>query len=142
MTDVNVFTDPFELGELSTLPLVRSRGRGRIKLSGRMAAHQKAAEWERELNRYYFACGCDTGAKGTLIGLAGAAVLLIDSLVRGWFGWTRVILLSLALIIVLSVMGKFVGLFRANHRLNRLIREIQQQMPPERAEPAPVLLCG
>jgi len=130
---VHVFSEPHELGELSTLPFLRSRGRGRIRLTGRLAADQNSAQWEHDLNRLYFACGCDTGAKGTLIGFLGAVLLTIVSQRRGWFGWSSLILLSLALIIVASVIGKLIGVFQANSRLKRLIRQIQQQMLPERA---------
>jgi len=136
MTDVHVFSEPFELGGLSTLPFLRSRGRGRIRFSGRLAAHERSAEWEKELNRHYFACGCDTGAKGTLIGFIGAVLFVIDSLTRDWFNWTAIILLSIALIVAASIVGKLLGLFRADHRLKDLVRHIQQQMPPDQTRNA------
>jgi hypothetical protein len=143
MKDVHVFSEPAELGELSALPFFRSRGRGRIRLSGRLAENENSAEWERDLNRYYFACGCDTGAKGTLIGIVGAALLTFDSLRRGWFGWTSLILLWVVLILSASGIGKLVGLIRADRRLKQLINRIRHEVPPEPRVPnAPVLLCG
>jgi hypothetical protein len=129
MTGVHVLSEPSELGGLSTL---RSRGRRRIRLSGRLAGHERSAEWERDLNRHYLACGCDAGARGTFIGLIGATLLAIDALMRGWLGWTGLVLLSLALIVAASGLGKLVGLLQANRRLKQLIHQIQQQVTHSR----------
>lgn len=133
MSGVQLFSEPSELGALSTLSSLRSRGRRRIRLSGRLAGQERSAEWERDLNRYYLACGCDTGARGAFIGFIGATLLTIDSLMRGGLGWTGLVVLSLALVIVASGLGKLVGLLQADRRLKQLVHRIQQQVPPERA---------
>lgn len=130
MTGVHVFSESSELGAIYTPPLFRGQGRGRIRLSGRLAKHPDSAEWERLLNRYYFACGCDIGAKGTVIGFIAAALLIYDSVTRGWFGWTMLAILSLGIIVVTSVVGKLAGLLQARGRLHELIFHIRREVPP------------
>ncbi len=62
----SVIRHPSELNELATLPVLRKRGVGKIQLSESFQ-HEDKALLERNLNRYYHACGCSTSAKYLLI---------------------------------------------------------------------------
>lgn len=143
MTDVHEFSESSELGALCTQPRFMTHGRGRIRLSGRLATHLNSAEWERLLNRYYFACGCAEGAKGTVIGLLGATLLTLDSMLSGRLDWVSLIICSFGLIIVASIIGKLAGLLRARRRLRDLVIHISGEVPPKpRAPHAKIILCG
>jgi hypothetical protein len=136
-----IITDPAELNAISALPLKRTSGLGRIRLGGTLSEHPDRERWEKELNKGYFACGCDTGAKGLLIGLVVGLIWAGYSYANGdaslWGLATKAVGLALAG----AVAGKLYGLLKAESRLRKTASEIQQNWPVKRGEPN-MILCG
>jgi hypothetical protein len=118
-----LFEHPAQLNALT--PLLVPRRESALRLGGTMADHPKRVEWERDLNRAYRACGCDTGAAGMIAGtFLGVALTIAMVLLDRWT------LLSAAGVVFLfafagAAAGKFAGVVHARARLKRLVREIQ-----------------
>ncbi|MEZ5331984.1 MAG: hypothetical protein R2991_07985 [Thermoanaerobaculia bacterium] len=130
---------PTQLNALSVFPLLRTRTVGRLRLGGSLAGHPERAAWEAELNRQYFACGCDTSAKGLLLGLLGGGLVGLFAAESPGAG------LGLALggALAGAVLGKALGLLRAHSRLRDVVRKIQKSWkvePP--ADPIDAWTCG
>lgn len=139
----HIIQHPSELNSLSTLPFTRRRaGRGRIALSNTFR-HQDKAKWEQRLNRDYYACGCNEGAKGLLLGLViFGGFALLNYLDADWMVSRSLTTFGIG-VIGMSIFGKLVGLFRADMRLKRTVREIQEEWKPEQTEiKSEVIGCG
>jgi len=130
-----------QLNALTVVPFLRPRVLGTVRLGGVMAEDPRREAWERDINRNFYACGCDTGAQGLLLGvLAGAAAALI-----GFRGapWTVIAGVILAGAIAGAAIGKVLGLVQAQRRLGRVVREVIEYARPK--EPQHVeegALCG
>lgn len=129
-----------ELNALTTLPFLRTRGRGTLRLGGVMANLPEREMWERELNRNYYACGCDTGAKGLLIGLGVGLIVAAVSL-RAMGAW-QIAGVVLGAAIAGAILGKIAGLLRAQGRLNRVVREIEAAARPREPQALDPITCG
>lgn len=140
MRNETVIEHSSQLRALRTFPLLRTPGLGVLRLGGEMARHENREKWQRELNRSYHACGCDTGAKGVLIGLlAGLIAAGLDG--APWLSWQAAgVVFGPAL--AGALIGKIIGLVRAQFRLTRTVREIAAGVGP--LEPIVVddISCG
>ena len=131
-------THPDELLSLSTLPLQRRRGSGRISIADERVERAQRERWEGQLNKLYFACGCPEGAMGMLVGLAAWAVFAAVSTPS--IGAT--IGLALAFALVGSGAGKLIGLVRANNALKRTVTEVRREWDAPVREEKQQLVCG
>lgn len=127
----SVFTNPAQFNVLSTLPFTRTSGVGKIQLGGSIAQHPERARWEKELNRHYYACGCDTGAKGLLIGLIVGIIWAVYYYSREDWGIGAVAAVALSITIGGAIIGKVSGLILADRKLKQTVREIQTHWKPE-----------
>lgn len=118
-----VFEHPAQLDALT--PLLVPRRQGALRLGGTMADHPKRAEWERELNRAYRACGCDTGAAGMIAGTFAGVVIAIAMVLLD--RWTLLGAACVAFLFAFAgaAAGKLAGVLAARARLARVVREIQ-----------------
>lgn len=131
---------PSQLNALSVLPLARTRALGTLRLAGDIAEHPKKEEWEADLNKHYYACGCSAGAKGLLLGLLAGVVYAI--FVSKEPSTLAAVGIVLAPAVVGAVLGKVVGLLRASTRLRRTVHEIQEHWKVEPTDPADKWVCG
>lgn len=140
MRNETILEHSSQLNALHTFPLLRTPGLGVLRLGGEMARHENREKWQRELNRSYHACGCDTGAKGLLIGLlAGLIAAAAGS--APWFSWQAAgIVFGSAL--AGAAIGKIIGLARAQIRLGRTIREIAAAVRPREPIVVDDISCG
>ena len=69
-----VFDHPSQLNALSSAPFVRINGLHTLQLGGRISEHFERERWEDELNKYYYACGCNESAQALIIGLIVGSV--------------------------------------------------------------------
>lgn len=95
-----------------------------------VAAPERARAWERRLNSLQRACGCEAAGIGLAIGAVVAVVSwwASDADIATGVAVAR----SAALVFVAATVGKLIGLWRAERRLQRLIAEIpaEWQAPP------------
>lgn len=131
-----------QLNGLSTLPLARTPGLGTIRLGGVMARHPERERWERELNRSYHACGCDTGAKGLLLALVPGVAAGASGLSREAYTGLGAAGVGLGFALAGAVLGKLVGLVRAQRRLSRVAAEIQGAVREREPSVVEVWTCG
>lgn len=129
MSREHVFEHPSQLNMLSLFPLGRTTGLGTLRLGGALANDPEASNWESELNRHYYACGCDMGAKGLIVGLIGGVVLSGLGVNQAGLGGGWAITLAIGVAVAGAVAGKLVGLAHAEARLKNTIRAIQAQWP-------------
>ena len=85
---------------------------------------ETTGEFERRLNRSYFACGCDTAALFMGIALVGYAGLAVAggtdaSAMSPW-------LLGLVVLAVAAGLGKFVGKVRADGQFRKTVAELKR----------------
>lgn len=132
---------PSELNSLLVSRLFRKPGRGTIRLSPEFK-HPQREQWEAGINRYYYACGCASSAKGLLLMLvlgAGAGVLAhgFDAL-----SLKQAVALPLAAAILGAAVGKLSGLAAAHRQLTRVVHAVQENWKPETKEERPIIVCG
>jgi len=132
---------PSELNVLIVPRFVRKRGLGKITLSATFE-HPEKQKWETDINRYYYACGCASGAKGLMfmlvLGLAASlAAYLLDAL-----SLKQLIVLPIVAAISGAVVGKIAGLARAHRRLVRVVHTVQAHWKPADKQERPIIVCG
>lgn len=137
-----VITHPSQLNSLSVLRGFGPQGSGRLKIQDDSLNEDTARTWETHLNRLYFACGCDKGAIGMLLGLVGYPVWLAvqpDGLASlGWNGlW-----LGLAVVAVTTALGKLVGLVGAQREFKEAVRQVQKEWTAEPIRYPEDKICG
>ncbi|MBI5189652.1 MAG: hypothetical protein HZA22_03105 [Nitrospirae bacterium] len=138
----HVIEHPSQLNSLSVMPIVRTSALGRIQIGGNMSKHPRKEQWEQDLNRHYYACGCGTSAKGLIIGILCSCLLsAFNYLQRGWdFGGA----LSSTLLISIgfAAAGKLIGLLKARNNLRTIITEIQNNWVTEPSPESGTIGCG
>jgi hypothetical protein len=108
----------------------RRAGPGTFRLAGVLASHPRRRAWEDGLNQHYRACGCDTGARGLLGGLACGALACCGAYVQG--GGVASLLYVPGLGLAGALLGKITGLIGARVRLGRIIHEIRAELQSPR----------
>jgi hypothetical protein len=142
MARTQLISHPAQLRGLAVFPGLRSPGRARIVIADDKVPEQTRRQWERRINRQYFACGCDASALGLI---AGVALYLAWMALRpGGFAGTSWIDLGIGFAVVLATafVGKLVGLARAQRRLNQAIAAIAREWPAEPWPQGQFPVCG
>lgn len=124
------------MSRLSVLPGKRAPGAGRIVIADDTLGHDMREDFADRLNRRYYACGCAEGAIGLTLGAAAAAVFLA----LGDVSWRSTGLIGLPLAGL--VLGKLVGLVRAESRLKETIESIRGRWPAPKRPDADGWSCG
>jgi hypothetical protein len=132
---------PSELNSLTTFRPLRKPGRGTIILSPQFE-HPEKRQWEADINRYYYSCGCASGAKGLLamlllgIGVSIAAYLVDTPSLR------ELIAIPIVAAIAGAAIGKIAGLASAHRRLVRVVHTVQAHWKPMDKQERPIITCG
>jgi hypothetical protein len=133
---------PADLTALSVLPLKRKRGISRVVIADPDVPKDKKDAWERDINRNLHACGCAESSVLILLGLAGyCAYLLWRWSAGGQIGW-RHLGWGLLVLAVAAVIGKGVGLLRAETRYRELVRRIGQEWRARPPKTDTISKCG
>jgi hypothetical protein len=138
---ITEFRHPSQLNSLSPFSLFRKSGLGTLKLSPNFD-HENKQTWEKELNKYYYACGCSEGSKGLLLFLLGGMIYFG---VKTYLGnsdlWTS---MAMATGIALSgaIVGKITGLYKANSKLKRTVYSIQSHWKVKDNIVKDKIVCG
>lgn len=132
---------PSELNNLTTSRLFRKPGRGTIRLSPEFM-HPEKGQWEADINRYYYACGCSSGAKALLVMLILGLGISFAAYVFDALSLKQIIALPIAAAIFGAVIGKVSGLATARRRLTRVVYTVQATWKPENKEERPIVVCG
>ncbi len=127
-----IISHPSQLNSLSTLPLIRTMATGRIRLAGNLGDHPQRESFEQQLNKQYYACGCDTGARGLLLGIIlGTGLSAYKYIAKDW-SLTYALIIAGAGIVTTTLLGKLYGLYTANRKLKTTIAEVKKVWPPEK----------
>jgi len=139
---VTTLTHPTQLHRLRVWRFARTRGLGRLKLPPEVSESHRE-QWENDLNRYYYACGCDTGAKGIVLATVAMMIYAGWQWSQGHISLGRGALLIGVAAVVGAIIGKLVGLAIADRKLKLLKREILRTWKPERrSHSTHIILCG
>jgi hypothetical protein len=138
----HLLTDPSQLNALSVLPFTRTSGLGRLRLGGNIAEHPEKKRWESELNKYYYACGCNTSGIGLIIALLVGSAWAAYSYFQGSWGGGFAVEMTLLIAVGGAIIGKLIGWIRANEELRKTVREIQQHWKPEQPQGREQWSCG
>jgi hypothetical protein len=132
---------PSELNQLTPFRLLRTSGRGTIRLAPEFE-HPEKEQWEADINRFYYACGCSSGAKGLLamllLGAGGSAIALAANAIS----LQPAILLPIGAAAAGAAIGKLAGLARAHRRLKRVVHTVQAHWKPRTEQEKPIYACG
>jgi hypothetical protein len=121
-----IIKHPGELKSLSVLPIKLKHGQRRVSLSALLAAEGRS-DYESKINRRLFACGCTESALGIILGLS---VYIVWAVFRsGEISVIGHIGSGLAAFFAGSVLGKIVGLIRAEKHLKETIQLILLALP-------------
>jgi hypothetical protein len=122
-----VIRHPSELDALSVLPIKRMPGQRRVAIAEHLIASPQREEFESELNRRLFACGCEAATAGVLLAAAAYAVwafvTISDVGILGHIGR------GLLAAIVGGFIGKLAGLVAAENRLKQTISDVRRAIP-------------
>jgi hypothetical protein len=132
---------PSELTSLLTSRVFRKPGRGTIRLSPDFK-HPEREQWEASINRYYYACGCSSGAKGLLLMLAlGVGVAGVAYIVEA-LPLEQIVAVPVATAIFGAVIGKASGVTTARRQLTRVVHTVQANWKPQDKLERPIVACG
>ena len=132
---------PSELNVLIVPRLLRKRGLGKITLSPAFE-HPEKQTWETDINRYYYACACASGARGLMIMLMLGFVGSIIAYLLDFLSVRQLIVIPIVAAIVGAIVGKLLGLARARRRLIRVVHTVQAYWKPRDREERPIIICG
>lgn len=134
-------THPSELNSLTPFRLLRKPGRGTIRLAPEFE-HPEKQQWESDINRFYYACGCASGAKGLLVMLLVGLAVSITSYVVGALPIGKLVILPIVAAVAGAVIGKIAGLASAHRRLKRVVHTVQAHWKPKDKQERPIVVCG
>jgi hypothetical protein len=137
-----VFTHPSQLNALSALPFFRTSGVGTLRLGGNIAGHPERKRWERELNRQYYACGCNSSAAALIIALLLGGAWAGYAFTQEQMGGGAALGVPVLFAIGGAIVGKLFGRVRANVLLKQAIKEIQDQWRVEQKPEKDHWICG
>jgi hypothetical protein len=137
-----VISHPSQLNSLSVLPLAKISGIGTIRLTGTFEGHPQRAEFEEKLNKQYRACGCDSSAKSLIVGVAASAAFAAFRMSTGEWSLGYSVAVVLGVSVLALGAGKLYGLVRANGRLKKTLRDIQEIWIPEKGHKEENAACG
>ena len=132
---------PSELNSLTTSRLFRKPGRGIIRLSPEFK-HPGKEQWEADINRHYYSCGCSSGAKGLLVMLILSLGVSFAAYAFDALSIKQIAALPIAAAIFGAVIGKLSGLATARRRLTRVVYTVQANWKPEDKAERPIVICG
>ena len=135
-----IINHPSQLNSLSTLPFTHRTGLGKIVFNDSFQ-HSNKEQMERDLNKNYYACGCSQGAKALLIGLLVFGVAGSYGFYNYDWSVTKSLTSFFGGAILMSLLGKLIGLVQANGKLKNTIREIQSVWKPDWPK-AKTIGCG
>ncbi len=123
--DTQIIRHPSQLMGLKVWNALQVRSFGQIKIEAEQVPKEEILVWEKSLNRLYFACGCDKAAVGLLLGVVACVIWFSmrpgGLTIPGWSGlWIGVVV-----VIFTTGIGKMIGLWIAQRRLTRLIKQIE-----------------
>lgn len=134
---------PDDLDTLSAIPGLRMPGSGPIRIeAGDELDPKLRQDYERRLNRHYFACGCDKAALGMVVGVVGYI---------GWMslrsgGWERLgwpdLWLGLAVVVAATAAGKFIGRVQADRQLKAVAGELRRVWKAPSRPTGELFSCG
>lgn len=132
---------PSELNALLRYRLWRGSVGRRIRLSSRFS-HPDKSRWESEINRYYFACGCSTSAKGLILMLFAGIALSGTLVILGNAGPASAASILVLAPLIGALAGKVIGLYTARRRLRRTVADVQASWRPTQGGGSEVVHCG
>jgi hypothetical protein len=125
-----IINHPSQLNSLSTFPFTNRPGLGKIVFNDSFQ-HSNKEQMEHDLNKNYYACGCSQGAKALLIGLLVFGVFGLYGFYYYDWSVTKCLISFFGGAILMSLLGKFIGLVQANRKLKKTIGEIQCVWKPD-----------
>lgn len=133
-------THPDQLQGLS-ISILGHRQAGQLQIEDEKVDPERRKRWEGELNRAYFACGCPQSAAAMLLAFLAYVVIIAIAQPFGsvwaYVGW------GVAVTVAGAVLGKFVGLYAANRRLQEVTDSVRKEWPaPPRAKREETIACG
>lgn len=132
---------PSELNSLLTPRPFRTPGRGTIRLSSDLT-HPEKEQWEADLNRHYYACGCASSAQGLLIMLALGIGTSFVAYGLDAISLKLVVTLPIAAALAGALVGKFFGMAVGHRQLTRVVHTVQAHWKPVVTAEGAVIACG
>lgn len=128
---LTIIEHPSQLNALTTFPFSRKRGRGKIQFSDNFQ-HPEKEQLEKAINKNYYACGCSTSSKFLIAGLVLSALAVgVDSAFLEADMIRRPVRAILVTTFGAAIIGKLVGLARANNKLKRAVHTVQAFWRPK-----------
>jgi len=122
-----IISHPSQLNGLSVLPVFRFPGKGVIEIDAPDIDSKTKAQWEHNLNKYYFGCGCDKATVGLLIGIASIVLWYLLNSSSQELSLFMDILISAVVLFLFTAIGKYIGLLLIQRKLNVLIEQIKSK---------------
>jgi hypothetical protein len=133
---------PADLTALSVLPLKRKPGIGRVVIADPGVSKDKKETWERDINRNLRACGCAESSAFILSALVGYGLYLLWRWsAGGQLGW-RHLGWGVLVLVVAALIGKGLGLLRAESRYRELVQRIAREWTARPPKADVISRCG
>ncbi len=98
---------------------------GRIKLEVNQLKPEETLKFERKINNWHNACGCETGALFSMISIACFAIYAFINVMP--FNWILV-RTSLIIFLMAALFGKITGILIAKFRLKRTVKQLMKKL--------------
>ena len=125
VTDARHDPSVLELAGPDSLERLRASSTNRVIRSIVVVAPESptdaARRLERQLNRWYFACGCEQGSMAVLVTLLACSTTGIFAGFDGPFEWWRIV----GYVMAAALGGKALGIAYAKARLRGLYRRLE-----------------
>jgi len=116
---------PSQLADLSAWPWRRMRNISGYEIVDERIPDATRKRWAQDLRRHVVACGCDLAALGMTVGVIAYGAMVG---VRGDLQWSADNVVGwLSFAVGGLIVGKCVGIARANGKLKRTVTKIQDE---------------
>ncbi|MFQ6083010.1 MAG: hypothetical protein ACE5WD_06595 [Candidatus Aminicenantia bacterium] len=100
----------------------------RIKIDVEGLDKSRAKEFEKKINRYFFSCGCETGA---IFSFSSILVYILIGMLyfkkTSIFNWQS-IKYGLLILLTGALLGKIIGLLYAKYKLRITIKKLKSEI--------------
>lgn len=104
--------------------------------------HREKEKLEKDLNKYYYACGCDAAAKGLMIFLILGIIYNVISVLTDQMNISNALAITVGGAIIGGLIGKLIGITSANGKLKKTIYTIQAYWKPASIQLKEKIFCG
>ena len=140
-TKTTIIDHPSKLNYLTKYRPLKRKWLGKLVLA-EIFKHPERERLEKELNHYYYSCGCSTGAKSLIVGVVFGAIYSRFGIDEQSVSIASSVLYALGFGLGGALLGKLLGQILDNQKLKGAVHTIQSDWPKDPDEEFHNIVCG